>query len=334
MLKTVLLSPHNPVSAPNGNRVSADRWTRILRKIGHQVTRIQLLSGGRGNIRDDEFDAADFVLALHAKHSGRILRHIHAAGGARPKTVLVLTGTDLYRDYPRGNPIVARALDIADRIVVLQDQAPLSLQPALREKCDVIYQSCSPVKAVCPPLTSVFEMTVVGHLRVEKDPLRAAMAARLLPASSRIQVTHVGGCYSDVWSARVERQTKINPRYRWRGPLSTTKTRRLIARSRVLILTSKIEGAGNVISEALSDGVPILASKIPASIGMLGGDYAGFYPCGNTAELAMLMERFETDKSFRDHLTKQVVRRRALVAIPREDRAWRELFRGLALCGE
>lgn len=104
---------------------------------------------------------------------------------------MLLAGTDLYRDLESHRDEVLRSLDLADLVVGLHDLAGEPLEPRHRAKLAVIYQSARPPAHAARPL-DVFEVLVVGHLRAEKDPLRAAKAARLLPAVSRIKIEHFG----------------------------------------------------------------------------------------------------------------------------------------------
>ncbi len=59
------------------------------------------------------------------------------------------------------------------------------------------------------------------------------------------------------------------------------------------------EGGANVLSEALAASVPILATRIPGSVGILGPEYPGYFPVGDTEALAALLWRAETDRDFR-----------------------------------
>jgi glycosyltransferase involved in cell wall biosynthesis len=139
---------------------------------------------------------------------------------------------------------------------------------------------------------------VLGHLRPVKDPFRTAEAARLLPASSRIRVLHAGAALSPAMEHQARAEEAINSRYRWLEDLPRWKALRLLARSRLLVLTSLMEGGANTISEAIAAGVPVLASRIPGSVGLLGTQYPGYFPVGDTAALAALLTRAETDTKF------------------------------------
>ena len=65
-----------------------------------------------------------------------------------------------------------------------------------------------------------------------------------------------------------------------------------------MVLSSRSEGGANVISEAIVAGVPILASRMDGNVGLLGADYPGYFPVGDTQALARLLWRIEADAPF------------------------------------
>jgi glycosyltransferase involved in cell wall biosynthesis len=83
-----------------------------------------------------------------------------------------------------------------------------------------------------------------------------------------------------------------------------------------------MEGGANVISEALVDGVPVLASRIPGSLGLLGERYPGFFPVGDTQALAELLVRADSDPRFYQRLRNECERRAALFTPEAERSAW------------
>ena len=64
---------------------------------------------------------ADVLIALHARRSAASVANFHARHPDR-SIVVVLTGTDLYKDLPDSIE-AARSLDMARRIVVPQEDA-------------------------------------------------------------------------------------------------------------------------------------------------------------------------------------------------------------------
>jgi glycosyltransferase involved in cell wall biosynthesis len=99
-----------------------------------------------------------------------------------------------------------------------------------------------------------------------------------------------------------------------------------MARARLMVLSSVMEGGANVLSEALVAGLPVLASAIPGSIGLLGADHPGYFPVGDTAALTALLARAETDANFLAALARHGATRAPLFTETRERAAWRTLL--------
>ena len=266
------------------------------------------------------------LVALHARKSAAAVRASKRRAPRLP-VIVALTGTDLYRDI-REDAAAQRSLELADLLIVLHDRAIDELRPPLRAKVRVVPQSAPRIRRRAPD-RKWFDVAVVGHLRPEKDPLRTALAAQLLPAGSRIRVLHAGRALSQRLRRAALEQERRNPRYRWLGELSPSRSRALIARSRLLSLTSEIEGGANVLSEALAAGTPVVASRIPCSEAILGGNYPGLFRFGSTRALARLLQRAERDEAFLRDLARRCHSRRPLVSRAREKSAWRDLVREL-----
>lgn len=76
----------------------------------------------------------------------------------------------------------------------------------------------------------------------------------------------------------------------------------------------------------MTAGVPVIASRIPGNIGLLGADYPGYFQAGNTNELARLLARAETDAAFLNRLRTECRKRQPLFEPQREQQAWAELL--------
>src|SRR5437867_10634415 len=107
-MKIALITPAG-VRSRSGNRHTATRWAAMLGSLGHRV-RISVRWDGR---------AADAMIALHARRSYDAIARFRERFPDSP-LVVVLTGTDLYRDIHTDRDARA-SLVLADRLVVLQD---------------------------------------------------------------------------------------------------------------------------------------------------------------------------------------------------------------------
>ncbi len=301
-----------------GNRITALRWATLLRGLGCRVFVEEEWSGR----------PCDVLLALHAFKSAKSVDLFKERHPDRPAVVL-LTGTDVYGELG-SDRIALDALARADRLAVLQPRAIAMLPSKLRSRARVVRQSAVAPRRRDRPESDAFEVSVVGHLRDVKDPLRAALAARLLPASSKLRVLHVGDALSDAMRAAAQREQSENRRYRWLGRLPHARTVELIARTRLHVLTSRSEGGANVVSESIACGVPVISSRIDGSLGILGEAYPGYFEAGDERELARLLARCEGDAAFLAALTEWCRRLAPLVAPQREQEALARLLAEVA----
>jgi putative glycosyltransferase (TIGR04348 family) len=316
-MKIVLITPEGPTSR-TGNRVAASRWARILRHLGHRVRVASEYDG----------QPADLMVAVHARRSADAIARFKATYPARP-VVLQLSGTDIYRDIDIDPVPTLRSMELADRLVALNDLAWRVVPKRLRPRLGVIYQSAAPSPRPRRPSRDAVVVSVIGHLRDVMDPLGAAEAARLLPAQSRVRIEQVGHAYTPQWAARARAEMAANPRYLWRGDVPAAAVRRLLAQSHAMVISSFSEGGANVISEAAVAGVPVLASRMDGNVGLLGADYPGYFPVGDTQALARLLQRLERQPQFVARLGKALARRAPLFRPAREIAAWRRLLAGL-----
>jgi putative glycosyltransferase (TIGR04348 family) len=311
--KVCLVTPAPPGSR-RGNRITALRWARLLRDLGRRVVVAEEYQDQR----------CDLLIALHALRSAPSVERYRSAHPDGP-LVVALTGTDLY-DSLHTHAAARRTVDLATRLIVLQPLGVAELPEAARPRARVIYQSVPALRAAAPVRRDRFEVCVLGHLRPVKDPLRTALAARLLPPASRVRVLHLGAALSPEMAAAARAEAEVNPRYRYLGELPRGRALRLLGRCRLLVLTSELEGGANAISEALAASVPVLSSRIAGSIGLLGADYPGYFPVGDTAALAQLLERAESDAAFYRALQERCARLRHLVDPARERQSWADLL--------
>ena len=286
--------------ANNGNWQTARRWARFLTA----AYRVRLAA---------RWDAGDeaLMIALHARRSAASVAAWRQVNPARP-LLLVLTGTDLYRDIEH-DAAAQRSLALADRLVVLNALGPQRLPDTLRGRCEVVLQSCSARR----PLHKTgrhLRALMVGHLREEKDPLTYLRAAQRLAGRDDLRFDHIGAALDPALGEQAAALAARLPAYRWLGALPHAAVRRHIQAAHVLVHASRMKGGAHVVIEAVRSGTPVLASRIDGNVGLLGEDYRGYFPAGDDAALAALLQRCRDDPDMLSGLRAQSDPRAALFA--------------------
>ena len=314
--KSILIVSPASQRENNGNWQTASRWAAFLGRY-HDVRIVHDWRAG---------DAVpDLLIALHARRAAPALAAFTAACPQRP-ALLVLTGTDLYRDIAVDADARA-SLERATALVLLQPAGLALLPAAVRGKASVIYQS-APALAREAGDSQAPVISMIGHLRAEKDPATFMAAAALLTAPGA-RLLHIGGALDAALGALAADTARAIPRYHWLGHLPHDAAREQLRRSHAMVIASTMEGGANVVIEAVTCGVPVLASDIDGNRGMLGADYAGYFAVGDADALAALIDRSIGDAAFHAHLCAQCAARAALFAPAAEQAALLQLVDNL-----
>jgi putative glycosyltransferase (TIGR04348 family) len=304
--------------ANNGNWQTAKRWAKLLSK--HHRTRIAR------DWPDAAAQSDDIMLALHARRSAPSVQAWAKQRGSAA-LVVVLTGTDLYRDIL--TDIDAQAsLDAAARLVVLQPLGINALPLQHRTKTHVVLQSTTTRKTL-NKTQRVLHAVMVGHLRDEKSPQTLFAAALLLRAREDITIEHIGAGLDETLAQDAMNTEAVCAAFYWAGALKHSRTREKMQRAHVLVHTSKMEGGAHVIMEAVCSGTPVIASDIAGNVGMLGENYQGYFPVGNAQALAAMLERCKDEPQFIDTLKSQCALRAPLFAPQAEASALLQVIQSL-----
>jgi putative glycosyltransferase (TIGR04348 family) len=297
--------------------MTALRWQEFLKELGYSVRVTESWSGG------DAF----LLIALHAYRSHQSIVAFKKQYPGRP-IVLILTGTDLYRDIENHSEVI-QSMEMADQLVVLQSSAIHSVPAHLRHKVQVIYQSVE-IDVAGSVTKDDFLVSVIGHLREEKDPFCTLRSLPLLPADSKITVKHLGQAMNSQMKGQATNFNAITDRYQWLGEVSHVDALKILSQSHLMVISSRMEGGAHVVSEAIALGIPVIASDIPGNRGLLGEDYPGYYPVADENALATLLYRAEKVPTFYASLQKCIDLRRELITPAREKQSIDELVSGIS----
>jgi putative glycosyltransferase (TIGR04348 family) len=276
------------------------RWQSFLKNSGHQVRISSQWCSKK----------TDVLIALHAYRSHASIVQFRKLHPNHP-IILIMTGTDLYRDMPL-HPEVLKSMEMSDAIVVLQSAALAMIPKNLQGKTHVIYQSTKPVKRKAL-LKKSFLISVIGHLRPEKDPFCTAESLQYLRSESKIKVLHLGKAMSPEMKSQAKVYNKELKNYHWLDELSHAETLQQLSRSHLMVISSLMEGGAHVVTEAIAIGVPVIASDIPGNRGLLGDDYPGYYPVGDAKALALMLQKAEFEPLFYKSLEAHIKKRKKYV---------------------
>lgn len=310
-LPTIIIVSPYLASANNGNWRTARRWADLLQDNYDVIVQ-----------SDWNSEPCDFLIALHARRSHAAIKRFRESSTNLP-LVLVLTGTDLYRDLP-SSAEARNSLELASALVVLQEDAVQYVPVEHRRKTHVIYQSARMLKPATKPRNKL-DCVAVGHLRHEKDPLTVLRALDCIPAGKSIHILHIGAPLDDELASAARAKAGRDARYHWADALPHGLTRAAIKRAHVLIHPSIMEGGANVIVEALTSGTPVIASEMSGNVGMLGKDYPGYFPVGDAAALAGLLEKCLDDPNYYSRLNNAAKARAPLFAPATEKKSLKKL---------
>jgi len=309
-------------AANNGNWQTARRWARLLAP-AYRVTLTD-------HATPAQIATADALLALHARRSAPAIVAWREAHATRP-LVVVLTGTDLYRDIA-SDAAAQRSLALADRLVVLNSHGARALPEAHRAKSRVVLQSCPARRPLIKPQRHL-RVLMVGHLRDEKDPQTYWRAVARLRHRSDLRFDHIGGALDPALGDEARALAAADARFRWLGALPHASTRSHIQRAHVLVHASRMEGGAHAVIEALRSGTAVLGSAIDGNTGLLGDDHPGLFPPGDDSALAALLERCRDEPAILPALLAAGERRAPLFAPEAEATALHALMAELLAPG-
>lgn len=316
-MKDVLIHSPFPRQDSQGNSTTADRLEKILR------------SGGLSVALEEEWYngcEAGCLVALNARRSAGAVEEFRDAC-PEGKVVIVLTGTDInHPEMAHADSVTRQTMQAADRLVILHEGSLVKVPADLQERCDIIYPSVDLPAGLQhqPNDGDGFEVIMAGNVRAEKNLPTAMDACALLPEDSPISV-QVYGDGEGALAQKMLAVTASSAPFLWKGKAEHAVLIDKMAHADLLLNSSTQEGGANAICEAICLGLPVVASRIPGNVGMLGEDYKGYFTSNDAESLAEVLLRCATDGGFYQVLVDQVNDRALWFDYAEESRRWLQL---------
>ena len=323
MIDVLIHSPF-PRQTGQGNWVTADRTESILSNSGFEVEAEGGSYDGKG---------AKCLVALNARRSAGVVEAFDQAHPGR-QVIVVVTGSDInHAEMADKDSATRRTMARADVLVTLHDADLEELPPELQRKAVCIFPSVKLPEGMehQPAARDRFEVIMAGNLRAVKNPQLAVEGARLLANDSNVFISSYGEAPADIVDAMNQASKELG-HFEWCGQLNHETLLRTMARADLLLNTSTLEGGANAICEAVSMGLPVVASDIRGNVGMLGRHYPGLFPSGDARTMADMLRRCAEDVCFYGDLKRGVQQRAALFDFATESSAWTDLVRARLEC--
>lgn len=315
--KSILIYSPFAVGTAQGNAISASRLESMINDFGY-VPRVEA----------NEYSGAQASLAiiLNAWRSAEVIQHFKKVNPTSA-VIILITGSDInHKDFGSADSVVRKAMDAADALVMLHDIEFDTLPFYLQKKCTVIYPSVDLPKSLShQPNQQYFEVILSGNIRAVKNPELAVKIAQLLPENAGIKIRAYGNVESE-YREMLQKANDTLPSFHWAGQVSHMQNLEKLQSAHLLLNTSHAEGGANAICEALSIGIPVIASDIRGNIGMLGKFYAGLFTKNNAEMAVELLIKARQNPHFYTYLKQQTKERATKFSFDSEYSEWEKII--------
>ena len=293
-----------------GNYVTAKRYAYHLQNLGHSVS---ICTGFEEKVNVEEVRCA-FV--LHAEKGFHVVKELAAKN---IPVVLVLTGTDLYRDIistkNSKKEHCLRSIQLASAIVVLHENAVSDLLKVVsfpRERIFVVLQSVVDFKkrSFFFKKKNHYKILLLSNIREEKGIIIAIAGflefQKNIDARTKFTLDHIGGVLDQGYFKKITNLLEGVKSVSFLGSAEKEKLQTILASYDLLLHSSFIEGGSLVIQEAHNAGLPIIASDISCHTALLGSAYVGLHSVGSAVDVSEKLHTFFFDELCRKKMEKQL----------------------------
>ena len=293
-----------------GNYVTAKRYAYLLQNLGHRVLTLSVFE------EKVSVEGVTCAFVLHAEKGFHVIKELTAES---IPVVLVLTGTDLYRDIistkksKRDNCL--RSIQLASAIIVLHENAVSDLLKVVsvpRERIFVVLQSVVDFKKkrFFFKNKNEYKILLLSNIRKEKGVIVAVSGfldfKKNIDTRSKFTLDHIGGILDQSYFRKITNLLEDVKSVSFLGSIEKEKLQTILANYDLLLHTSLIEGGSLVIQEAQNAGLPIIASDISCHTSLLGSDYVGLHTAGSPKDVSEKLHTFFFDRLCRKQMEKQL----------------------------
>jgi glycosyltransferase involved in cell wall biosynthesis len=272
----------------------------VARHVGHRLARggVDVVDASTGDLA---YVGAERVRrapsAVFTRSHG--LEHLNAARRKEGARRAELRLRRRYYAYHGGFRLweVARSLRVADAALLLNDAEASYAVAELGVAARRIHRTSELIRDLPTPSSRTDRRDVLV-LSPESWRKGADVATRVLETVLRSSPTLTASWHglSDTSSIRTQLGCDVRDRVALGGAFDATALAALLAGHRVLLFASRAEGLGMTVLEALTAGLPVVASDVPGPRDILAGGEGGILvPDGHVEGMATALRRLLAD---------------------------------------
>lgn len=308
-------------------QIASGRKVSVVFLKGQPELEVDLLNAGIFKIYDlSKFGVLKQIFELfriNLNESNLIHAHLPRAelfaAIAKARNKLIVSRHNSERFFPKAPPMLSMLLS---RLVVSNASRVIAISIAVRDflidskevkkidEVQVVYYGFEPtIRSNFPSITDAGEIKVgtVSRLTSQKDiPTLLKAFQSYSENRDNVFLEIIGDGVLKMELMQLASELKLNDKVRWVGRVSSPEM--YIAGWKCFLLSSKYEGFGLVLLEAMQQNVPIIACNNSAIPEVLGNDYIGLVTTGDYNGFSEKLTSFE-NKNLRDLAIRQLEKR-------------------------
>jgi glycosyltransferase involved in cell wall biosynthesis len=308
-------------------QIASGRKVSVVFLKGQPELKVDLLNAGIFKIYDfSKFGVLKQIFELfriNLKESNLVHAHLPRAelfaAISKARNKLIVSRHNSERFFPKAPPMLSILLS---RLVVSNSSGVIAISIAVRDflidskevkksdEVQLVYYGFEPsVRSNFPSISGVEEIVVgtVSRLTSQKDiPTLLRAFQGYSENRDNVFLEIIGDGELKIELMQLASELKLNHKVRWIGRVNSPE--KYIASWKCFLLSSKYEGFGLVLLEAMQQNVPIIACNNSAIPEVLGNDYIGLVKTGDHNSFSEKLTSFE-NKNLHELAIKQLAKR-------------------------